>query len=529
MLVEQLALAYKCHNTIGNSLDLKEMIGEVITTFVSETYAVYGEFLLLKDDKTYEKIFTFGKASNFEFSKYKNYSNQLSLIIDDEKNLKVLKFNLDNGLLFLVSKNNGVDCSFFVSMFENLFPKLNISINSCINYQKLQEKNDLLKMQKDELIKANKTKDDFLANMSHELKTPLNAITVISSIMSKNKDNKLDDVQLKNMKIIKKCSEDLLVLINDILDISKIEAGLLQINIEKIDIKNVMLELSETLDEVVEQKGIEFKKEIIGEDFTLISDEKRISQIVKNFLSNAIKFTTLGSVTLKLEEFKNHFKIDVIDTGIGISEENLQNIFNRFKQVDDSRTRKYGGTGLGLAISKELALMLNCDIKATSELGKGSIFSILIPKSFEKEHPNSCLIVNDTNVINIPNSSVDSKKTTDEKTEIFILNSNSVLQFKISVGLKKFGFLVHPFFDSVDFIREITQFEGKKAILIVDKNVSNLEYIIEKSKEKNVKILLIGEANNSYNGVINFDEKLDISILIENLKDSLIKEVSLNE
>ena len=518
MLVEQLALAYKCHNTIGNSLDLKEMISEVLTTFVSETYAIYGEFLLLKDDRNYEKVYGFGKIGNFDFSKYENYKEQLNFIIDEDKNLKVLKFSLDNGLLFLVSKNLSVDNNFFISMFENLFPKLNISINSCINHQKLQEKNDLLKMQKDELIKANKTKDDFLANMSHELKTPLNAITVISSIMSKNKDNKLDDIQLKNMKIIKKCSEDLLVLINDILDISKIEAGLLQINIEKIDIKNVMVELCETLDEVVEQKNIEFKKEIIGENFTLLSDEKRVSQIVKNFLSNAIKFTTVGSVTLRLEEFQNHFQIDVIDTGIGISEDNLQNIFNRFKQVDDSRTRKYGGTGLGLAISKELALMLNCDIRATSQLGKGSVFSILIPKFFEKEHPNSCLLINDSSIKN----KSENTKVSDEKAEIFILNSNSILQFKISVGLKKYGYLVHPFFDSVDFVREITLLEDKKAILIVDKNVPNIDYIIEKSMEKDIKVLLIGEIERNYNHVINFDEKLEISILIEKLKDFLI-------
>ena len=523
MLVEQLALAYKCHNTIGNSLDLKEMITEVLTTFVSETYAMYGEFLLLKDDKNYEKIYGFGKIGNFDYSKYKNYNEQLSFIIDEEKHLKILKFNFDNGLMFLVSKNLNADCGFFISMFESLFPKLNISINSCINYQKLQEKNDLLKMQKDELIRANKTKDDFLANMSHELKTPLNAITVISSIMSKNKDNKLDDVQLKNMKIIKKCSEDLLVLINDILDISKIEAGLLQINIEEINIKNVMIELCETLDEVVEQKGIEFKKEIVGSNFTLLSDEKRISQIIKNFLSNAIKFTTEGSVTLKLEEYKNHLQIDVIDTGIGISEDNLQNIFSRFKQVDDSRTRKYGGTGLGLAISKELASMLNCDIRATSELGKGSVFSILIPKSFEKEHSHNCSLVDDLSI----EKNNEDKKVVDEKAEVFILNSNSVLQFKISVGLKKYGFLVHPFFDSVDFIREIDQMDSKKAILIIDKNVSNIEYIIEKSMEKNIRILLIGKVDKDYKHVINFDEKQDINILLVNLKDSLSKEVGL--
>ena len=108
-----------------------------------------------------------------------------------------------------------MDCSFFVSMLESFIPKLNISVNACINFQKLEQTNKYLEEQKKELIKANKIKDDFLANMSHELKTPLNSITVISSIMVRNKDNQLNENQIKNMKKKKKCSDDLLILIND--------------------------------------------------------------------------------------------------------------------------------------------------------------------------------------------------------------------------------------------------------------------------------------------------------------------------
>lgn len=151
-------------------------------------------------------------------------------------------------------------------------------------------------------------------------------------------------------------------------------------------------------------------------------------------------------------------------------------------------------------------------------MGKGSVFSILIPKFFEKEHPNSCLLINDSSIKN----KSENTKVSDEKAEIFILNSNSILQFKISVGLKKYGYLVHPFFDSVDFVREITLLEDKKAILIVDKNVPNIDYIIEKSMQKDIKVLLIGEIERNYNHVINFDEKLEISVLIEKLKDFLI-------
>ena len=220
LLIEQLSIAYRCHCSIGNSVNLKEMIHEVLKTFVSESYAFYGHFCLLTEDMTFENFDSFGKIIDFDYKKYDDYKDQLSIINDED--LIILKINLDNGILFLASKNVDVDCSFFLLMFESLISKLNLSVNACLNYNKLEKVNHLLKKQKKELIKANKIKDDFLANMSHELKTPLNSISIISKVMANNKDNKLDDLSLKNIKIINKCSEDLTEIINDILDISKI-------------------------------------------------------------------------------------------------------------------------------------------------------------------------------------------------------------------------------------------------------------------------------------------------------------------
>lgn len=487
MLVEQLALAYKCHNSIGNSTDLKEMIQEVLKTFVSESYAIYSEFLVKTEDGSFEKVDSFGKKLDFDFEKYKEYLEPLNLIFDDVYNLKILKLNLENGIIFLVSKNGDVDCSFFVSMFESLIPKLNISINACINFQKLEKTNELLKEQKKELIKANKTKDDFLANMSHELKTPLNSITVISSIMVRNKDKKLDESQLRNMKIIKKCAEDLLILINDILDISKIEAGVLQIHIEEINLKRLLDELFDSFEELSEQKNIQLKKEYVAQDFNLVSDEKRVSQIIKNFLTNAIKFTNKGSVTIRLEESKEHYQIDVIDTGIGINKENISNIFDRFKQVDDSTTRKYGGTGLGLAISKELASMLNSNLKVKSEIGVGSTFSLIIPKNFTLENKIENKIANE--------EFKEFKKT--NKT-IFILHSNSIVQFKLSVGLKKLGFDVHPIFNTQEFDLKINSLNNlENLIFIIDGKVENIDEIIKKCKDENINIVIIGEIKDS--------------------------------
>ena len=507
MLVEQLALAYKCHNSIGNSTDLKEMISEVLKTFVSESYAIYSEFLVKNEDGNFEMVDSFGKRLGFDSSKYMQYLQPLNLIFDDVYNLKILKLNLENGILFLVSKNSDTDCSFFVSMFESLIPKLNISVNACINFQKLEKTNELLKEQKKELIKANKTKDDFLANMSHELKTPLNSITVISSIMVRNKDNKLDDSQLRNMKIIKKCSEDLLILINDILDISKIEAGVLQIHPEDINLKNLLDELFDSFEELTTQKNIELKKEYIAQNFNLQSDEKRVSQIIKNFLTNAIKFTNKGSVTIKLEEFEEHYKIDVIDTGIGISKENLLNIFDRFKQVDDSTTRKYGGTGLGLAISKELASMLNSQLKVSSQIGEGSTFSLIIPKIFSMENK-----IEDE----FENKQIEESKT---NRSIFIFHSNSVVQFKLSVGLKKFGFDVHPIFNIQEFDLKVDSLNySNNLIFIIDGKIENIDEIIKKCKDTKIDLVIIGENKNSEEVLFLKDD----SSILDELKNYLL-------
>ncbi len=473
MLIEQLAIAYKCHSSIGNSINLKEMIHEVLRTFISESYAIYSEFLLLTESKEYVKIDSLGRLSNFDSNKYKDYKNSLELI--NEEGIKVLKINLDNGIIFLVSRNMDADCSFFVSMFESLIPKLNISVNACINFEKLELTNKFLKEQKKELIKANKTKDDFLANMSHELKTPLNSITVISSIMARNKDNLLNESQIKNMNIIKKCSDDLLNLINDILDISKIEAGVLVVNNEEFDLNNLLGDLLDSLEEVCKQKEIDLKREIIGSNFDINSDGNKLSQIIKNLLSNAIKFTSKGYVKLTIKELNDFIQVEVIDTGIGIEQKDLLNIFDRFNQIDDSRTRKFGGTGLGLTISKELANLLCCKLEVNSEFSQGTIFTLTIPKNIpNKIFGKEDRFINKKEVIN--------KFESDEKN-ILIMCSNSVEQFKYAIALKKENFKVVPFFDSDEFYLKIGNFLNKNSLIIVDDNVKNFNLIFEDYKK----------------------------------------------
>ena len=489
MLVEQLSIAYKCHSSIGNSINLKEMIHEVLKTFVSESYAIYSEFLVIDDALNLTKIDSFGRIENFDANKYQEYTKALNLI--NEEKIKVLKINLENGIIFLVSKNNDVDCSFFVSMFESLVPKLNISVNACINFEKLEKTNEYLKEQKKELIKANKTKDDFLSNMSHELKTPLNSITVISSIMVKNKDNQLNETQIKNMQIIKKSADDLLILINDILDISKIEAGALNIFKDNFNLKTLLDEILDSFEELAIQKNIELQKEFIGVDFNIFSDEKRLSQILKNFLSNAVKFTSKGYVKVKVQELENFIEIEVIDTGIGISPTNLEHIFDRFKQIDDSRTRKYGGTGLGLTISKELSNMLNYELEVSSCEQKGSVFKLTVPKNEEKyflykdKKNDNIFEEKDEITQNMPIVENETKKI------ILLMLQNSVIQFKLTISLKKEGFEIVPFFNIEEFKKKFTEYNEKKVLFLLDENILDSNLIIEKCKDSNIKVISI--------------------------------------
>jgi len=230
-----------------------------------------------------------------------------------------------------------------------------------------------------------KSKDDFLANMSHELKTPLNSIIVISDVMVKNKAKNLDAKQIKNLEIVNKCGKDLLFLINDVLDISKLEAGAIVLNNNTINIRDLIKTIYEMFYPQTKAKNIDFVLKIDERLENIYSDKEKIKQIVKNLLSNALKFTKEGKISLivKDEDEDENVRIIVKDEGIGIEEDKLEHIFDRFKQVDGSTTRKYGGTGLGLAICKELAHLLKGEISVSSVINEGSTFEVVFSKNKE--------------------------------------------------------------------------------------------------------------------------------------------------
>ncbi|MEA1884042.1 MAG: ATP-binding protein [Thermotogota bacterium] len=253
----------------------------------------------------------------------------------------------------------------------------------------------ILEKQKEEIDRMNIHKNEFMANMSHELKTPLNSILTLTQVLIKNKVDNLNEKQLKFLRTIYSSGKTLLSLINDVLDIAKIEAGKTETFIEPIEIGAIKNEISETFYAEQITKDVSFQIEIDENIPKIIySDKKRLLQILRNILSNAFKFTEKGYIKFKILNHdsslskstsmlspENYIVFSIEDTGVGIADDKQKVIFDEFVQADGSTTRNYGGTGLGLAISQKLTTLLGGEIKLQSELGKGSTFNVYLPVS----------------------------------------------------------------------------------------------------------------------------------------------------
>jgi signal transduction histidine kinase/CheY-like chemotaxis protein len=240
-----------------------------------------------------------------------------------------------------------------------------------------------------ELEKTNRYKSEFLANVSHELRTPLNSILLLSKLLASEQQG-LDDKQKQQARVINKAGQDLSQLINDILDLSKIEAGRLDLNVGNVIIVDLLNDIQDLFKPVTDDKGLKLVVDIqASAPETLYTDADKLAQILKNFMANAIKFTaqdqvTQGQVTLRLEnvvpDSRWPIRISVTDTGIGISEDKQELIFEAFQQADGSTSRRYGGTGLGLSISRKLAELMGARISVESKLGQGATFTVMLPE-----------------------------------------------------------------------------------------------------------------------------------------------------
>lgn len=279
--------------------------------------------------------------------------------------------------------------------------------------KQIKEKNKQLEISRKEIEEkakqvelASKYKSEFLANMSHELRTPLNSLLILSQNLASNKSGNLEDDQVESAKIINSSGKDLLELINEILDLSKIEAGKVILNYNHYPILDFKESMFNQFTHMASEKNLDFGVYLNGKlPSRLYTDPQKLEQILKNLISNAIKFTSQGKVSIdffvpesKSRIFRKDLAkekligISVSDTGIGIPTDKLDSIFEAFRQADGSTSRNFGGTGLGLSISKELARLLGGEIQVESNPGKGSKFTLFLPITLKKDEPEEEII-----------------------------------------------------------------------------------------------------------------------------------------
>ena len=259
------------------------------------------------------------------------------------------------------------------------------ALNLDMKNSALQSAQEQLHQRAVELESASRYKSEFLANMSHELRTPLNSSLILAKLLADNTSGNLSDEQVRFAQTIYSAGNDLLQLINDILDISKVEAGKLELVPEDVPVRRVVEGLARTFEPLARQKQLEFKINVDpGVPASLHTDRQRMEQILKNLLSNAVKFTEVGSVSLSVSTTPDgDIAFRVQDTGIGIAPDQQDKIFDAFHQADGTTSRRFGGTGLGLSITRDLTRLLGGSVAVSSAPNEGSVFTLVLPRGFQ--------------------------------------------------------------------------------------------------------------------------------------------------
>ncbi len=378
--------------------------------------------------------------------------------------------------------------------------------------QEVEQARQALEEKAKQLALTSKYKSEFLANMSHELRTPLNSLLILSDQLSKNPEGNLSSRQREFAKTIHSSGNDLLMLINDILDLSKIESGTVIVDVSELRLDELHSYVERTFRHVAEAKSVEF---FIRMDPALprsiFTDAKRLQQVIKNLLSNAFKFTHHGQVTLNVAAVQSGWNSDnddlnrvptvlafsVSDTGIGIPSDKQQIIFEAFQQADGSTSRKYGGTGLGLAISRELSRLLGGEIRLMSRPGQGSTFTLFLPQVYAPRTPRKSAI---TPIDTLTLASALSPATINGTTATALSGGRQPLEFGIAQGadalragrldgdISEEGLpprLVNEVGDNRDHIEP-----GDRLLLIVENDLGFARVLLDTAREQGFKGLV---------------------------------------
>jgi two-component system, OmpR family, phosphate regulon sensor histidine kinase PhoR len=328
-----------------------------------------------------------------------NKNNKEILINKDAKSyglVPLIKNNIVLGIIYLESKKKN-NYKYFIKSLGILINHISVGIenimlyNEILNFnkhleQKINEATKELQEKNLELKKIDQMKSDFVSNVSHELRTPLTSISGYSKLMYMEKLGDINNKQKNSLKIIVDETDRLTRLINEVLDLSKLEAGKIKINYEKFNLYECANDVITTLKSIANEKNIKLNLKKIGNDFNITAGKDLIKQVLINLLSNAIKFSFQNEkVELIIKEKDKHHEIIVKDNGKGISKEYLPRLFNKFYQIDGSLTREHGGTGLGLVIVKHIVELHKGTISVESKLGKGSKFKFILPKEVQLE------------------------------------------------------------------------------------------------------------------------------------------------
>jgi HAMP domain-containing protein/signal transduction histidine kinase/CheY-like chemotaxis protein len=356
--------------------------------------------------------------------------------------------------------------------------------------KEVEEARKSLEEKAEQLQLTSKYKSEFLANMSHELRTPLNSLLILAQQLYENHEGNLSEKQIRYAKTIHSCGDDLIQLINDILDLSKIESGYISTDFIKVKFHEITSFVETTFKHISESKNLRFNIEMDqGLPDNLETDIQRLNQILKNLLSNAFKFTEKGEVRLKVYEAKNTWKqnnpsldkarkvvaFEIRDTGIGISKDKQNIIFEAFQQAEGSTSRKYGGTGLGLSISRGLAELLGGSIELESLPGKGSSFTLYLPIEYNPQHVKK------------------------EKQSSLTISEYKVASDNDESSIQTVQTVKRPDARDLEVINEIINETGDdrnnigdddKVVLVVEDDLRFAKIMIEKAHEKELKVVV---------------------------------------